>query len=78
MKYDDIKHKFVTQRDASGQIEILVIPVDDDWGRIILSCNVKGKIYRLGTFAPRAKDIDPFIDGARLAGWVVIDERSRS
>lgn len=78
MKRDNVKHKYVTQDDAHGWPEMLVIPIDDNWGRIILTCNANGKEYRLGVLAPRAKDIDLFVTGARLAGWAVIDERSRS
>ncbi len=75
MKYDDIKHKLVAQDDGPGQTEVLVIPINDEWGRIIVSCHVGDKVYRLGSLAPRAKDIDPFVTGAKLAGWVVTDER---
>lgn len=55
MKYDDIEHEFVTQDDVSGQTEILVIPINDEWGRIIVSCNIGGKVYRLGSLAPPRK-----------------------
>lgn len=75
MKWDEMKHKFIDQDDAHGQPEMLVIPIDDNWGRIILTCNVYGKKYRLGVLAPRAKDIDPLVSGAKLAGWMVVDER---
>lgn len=75
MKFDDIEHEFVTQDDGPGQTEVFIMPINDDWGRIILSCNIKGKIYRLGVLAPRTKDIEPFIAGAKLAGWTIEDKR---
>lgn len=76
MKHDNVKHKYVTQDDVPCQIKVLVIPINDDWGRIIFSCNIGGKVYRLGSLAPRAKDIDSLVAGARLAGWKIDDKRS--
>ncbi len=68
---------YVTLDDPPGEVEAVIIPINEDWGRVILTSTVCGKSYRLGVLSPRAKDLDPFVAGAKLAGWVVIDERSR-
>lgn len=56
-------------------ITIRITSADKNWGRVAFFHTGADGTFRMGTLAPRLKEIDELIAGAKLAGWIIEDKR---